>query len=485
MARGITAEQIESAVIDNYSGKQIPCYIGSAPIWQVDDANWASLAGQTFILSSLKDARSKIGYMVPDSGMFTKDISLCEAVTAHFATDNAVGPIIVLLNACTINVDEEEVTENVSISGGTGRLNVDGLAVLSSVTVKDKVKGTNYTVSYDDKGKSIIFNELNKSLGSTIEVTYNKVDTESIVMVSDTFKMLDFFEQTVGYVPNILAAPLWESELIGGTGTETVGSKLIEVSEGKLNKHWFTQCYIQLMSNSKDSVSSEKTSKNYNSPKLKVFWPYVSKGGLIFSLVTQYIVKKLAIDIKNDNVPYESASNEELDIDYICNSSGTRIWQNEKQADSLNEIGVTTCNFSAKSWRTWGICMSNYLESKKEEIKPEYLTDVAVQMRDYVCNDFQSKNIDYIDKPMPDRIVKQIADEYQTTLNELVGSGALLYGTIGYSAENTSATAENGDFIFDLKETSTPPGKSITVKVQYSRDGLVNYSAASEEGADE
>ena len=126
MARGITAEQIESAVIDNYSGKQIPCYIGSAPIWQVDDANWASLAGQTFILSSLKDARSKIGYMVPDSGMFTKDISLCEAVTAHFATDNAVGPIIVLLNACTINVDEEEVTENVSISGGTGRLNVDG-----------------------------------------------------------------------------------------------------------------------------------------------------------------------------------------------------------------------------------------------------------------------------------------------------------------------------------------------------------------------
>ena len=484
MARGISAEQIESELLDSNTGKLVPCYIGSAPIWQVDDTEWNNIAGQAFLITGLKDARKKIGYMLPQSGMFPKDISLCEAINVHFAQNEVVGPIIVLVNAASIDVDENTTTAEVSVKGGTAIINVSGKAVLSSVTVSGKEKGTNYTVSYDDTGTFLVFKELNKSLGEKINVTYNTVATEELVMAADTFDMIDFLEQTIGYVPCVLAAPLWETELIGGTGTETVASKLVDISNGKINSHWYTQCYTQLYSNSRDSVKSEKSTKLFTSPKQKVFWPFASKNGLIYTLVTLFIARKLAIDIENDNIPFESASNEEIDIDFLCNSSGTKIWQKEENATALNEIGVTTCNYTGGSWRTWGVCMANYDENN-ESILPEYMNDVAVQMRDYVCNDFQAKNIDYIDKPLPDRVVKEIVDDYQQELNTLVGVGALLFASISYGADNNSATSEKGDFIFDLKETSTPPGKSIKAKVQYVRDGLTSYSSSSEEGSDE
>lgn len=482
MARGIRAEQIDSELVDDNSGKLIPCYIGSAPIWQVDSENWCDLSGQAFLISGIKDARKKIGYMVPQSGMYSKDISICEAVDVHFAQAEVVGPIMVLLNASTVNV-KEEITTEVSINGGIGTLDVRGLAILSSVVVEKQVKGINFTVNYDETGKYLIFKELNKSLGNKISVTYSIVDTSELVMSPDTFEMIDYLEQTTGYVPCVLAAPLWESELVGGAGSTTVAAKLIEISESTINSHWYTQCFTQLYSNTRDSVLAEKSSKEYESPKQKVFWPFASKNGRIYTLVTLFIARKLAIDIQNDNIPCESASNEELDIDFICNSSGAKIWQKEENANELNEIGITTCNYAGGTWRTWGVCMANYNESNVENILPEHLNDVAVQMRDYICNNFQASNIDYIDKPLPDRIVKEIIDDYQQVLNTLVGIGAISYGEISYSSENSSSSAEKGDFIFSLKETSTPPGKSITAKVQYVRDGLDSYSA--EEGSEE
>lgn len=478
MSRGINAVQQDSELLDAQKSSLIPCYIGSSPYWQVDSPDWEDIAGKAFVLSSLTDAKSKIGFYKPSSGMWPKEYSISEAVYAHFGNKlNAVGPIIVLVNAAAISITTEAVTKSVVISNGVGLVDAGGKAVLSTISITGKVKGIDYTAVYDDNGKSVIITDLKKSLGSSISVSYKEVTgLDTLSMTSTTFEAIDYFEQTIGMVPAVIAAPGWEDALIDGVEGATVALKLKDISEGQINSHWYTQAYAQLISDDRSEVASEKATKGYDSPKMKVCWPYVRKSGLIYSLVTKFIVAKMIVDISNANIPYESASNEIIDIDGLCDALGNVILQKESAANALNEIGVATCNFASGSWRTWGVCMSNYLESNKDNILPEYLNDVAVQMRDFVCNDFQAANFDYIDKPIPTRKAKEIVDDYQVVLNTLVNIGALLYGDIAFkSVENPKSALANGEFVFNIAETNTPPGKSITGKVQYTSVGLDSY----------
>lgn len=479
MSRGIIAVQKDSELLEVSTGSLIPCYIGSAPYWQVDSSKWADIAGQAFVLSGLSEARSKIGFFLPDSGRWPKAYSLCEAVYAHFGDElSAVGPIIVLINKASVTVDADAVSANVAMANGVGSIDVDGKAILNTVTIAGKSKGVDYTAVYDDKGQSIIITDINKALGSTAAVTYSVVEgLDTLVMTSGTFDGIDYFEQTIRKIPCGFAAPGWEDALIDGvTDGVTVGEKLVAISEGKINSHWYTQSYIQLTSAARADVATEKATKGYDSPKTKLCWPFVKKGSLVYSLATYFIVAKMKVDINNGNVPFESASNEIINIDGLCDASGNTIPQKESAANDLNYIGVATCNFVSGAWRTWGVCMANYLESNKENILPEYLNDVAVQMRDYVSNDFQAANFDYVDKPIPTRTAKEIVDDYQLTLNNLVNIGALLYGAVSFkAADNSVSSLANGEFVFSLVETSTPPGKSITVKVQYTATGLETY----------
>ncbi len=477
MSRGINAVQEESELLDGKKSSLIPCYIGSSPYWQIDRTDWASLAGQAFVIKSITDAKSKIGFFKPESGKWARHVSICEAVYAHFGDrKNVIGPIIVLLNAEEVSVAAEPVTANVVISNGYGTLDVGGLAILSSFSITGKVKGIDYTIEYDDTGNVLIITDLKKALGTNVSVTYSVVEKlDTLVFTASTFDAIDYFEQTIFKVPTVLLAPGWDDQVAVPT-ENSVGSMLLNLSEGQINNHWYTQSYAQLSSTARDSIASEKAEKGYNSPKMKVCWPYVKKDGLIYCLTTKFVVAKMKVDISNDNIPFESASNEILDIDGLCDISGKVVLQNEKAANSLNEIGIATCNFAQGDWRTWGVCMSNYLESNKDNIKPEYLNDVAVQMRDYVSNDFQAENFDYIDKPIPPRKAKEIVGDYQVVLNSLVNFGALLFGEISFNtAENPPSSIADGEFVFNIAETNTPPGKSITGKVKYTATGLDSY----------
>lgn len=476
--RGITAVQQNSELLDAQKSSLIPCYIGCAPYWQVDSASWANIAGQAFLIASLADARSKIGFFKPSSGKWAKEFSICEAVDLHFGNKlDAVGPIIVLLNAASISTEAIAAPVSVPISNGTGIIEVEGKAVLHTVTITGKNKGIDYIAYYDDNGRNIIIKDLKKSLGNSANVSYSTVkDIDTLEMASTTFDAIDYFEQTIGKVPSVFAAPGWEEQDIDGVEDSPVANKLIELAESKINNHWYTQGYLQLKSSARADVAAEKATKGYDSPKVKVCWPFARKNGWIYSISTLFIVAKMKVDINNKNVPFESASNEVINIDGLCDESGTIIRQKESEANALNDIGIATCNFVSGSWRTWGVCMSNYLESNKDNILPEYLSDVAVQMRDYVCNDFQDANFDYIDKPIPTRKAKEIVDDYQVVLNALVNSGALLYADISFNrVENPINALANGEFVFSISETNTPPGKSITGIVQYTAAGLESY----------
>lgn len=469
--RGISAIKSDTEITIEELETTIPCYFGCAPYWQVDSSKYNSVPGKSFVIRSVKEATTKIGYMEPKSGVFPKYASLCEAVYTHFKFMEA-GPILVIVNDQKVTETDVKSAQLV-MSKGKGILDVRGLAILSSVSISGKEKGTDFSVEYDDYGQKLIIIE-NSDLGNEITLSWKEVEVDAIELTKTTFENLTYIEQETGYIPDVIAAPGWEKDNI--LGEHIYYDTLIELAEKAMDSHWQIQAYAQIDEISIDDAKQAKDSAKIKSSKMKICYPYVQKDGLILSLSTVTIAAKMLVDAKNEGIPFESASNEIIDIDKVVNSNGDQIRISQEEANGLNNVGIATCAFICGDWRTWGICMSNYSAEVDDldAIDPREQNDVAVQMHDYICNDFQLQNIDYIDKPMSPKTAQAIAQDYQVeVLDVLVKAGALLYGNIEVNTEDSNTT--KGDFKFDIRETNTPPGKSITARVMWSDVGLAAY----------
>lgn len=483
--RGIHAVQIAGDPIAVDSAKCTPLYIGLAPVWQLADEKWKDALGKAFMISSVDDAREKIGYVRPDSGSWSKEYSLCEPVFVHFGDNQHLSaPIMVLVGKCNICESETESSATVSISGGIGYLKVEGLGILSSVSIEGAEFGKDFSAAYDEYGQWIMIRDLTGELGKSVVVKYRTVTNLSSVSISEaTFDVVDLLEQKVGEIPTTLLCPGWEDEHVGGVeSNKTVAQRLMDINRGQIDNHWYTTSIFQLHSNTRSEA--ETTVLNYNYPKAKVCWPYYLSAGLVFHMSVIYAYEKLIVDLRHTDakgIPFESESNEEIHLKgCLCDASGNIIEQTDKQADELNDIGIATAKFVKGGWRTAGAVMSNYYADNVANIAADELNDVAVRMKDYVCNDFQSAYMNEVDKPIPPRRVKEILDDYGIALGGLVALGALLYADITYNAaDNTAAGNANGEFVFAIKETNTPPGSLIKAKVSYTPEGLNAYTEVS------
>lgn len=480
--RGIHAVQVAGSPIAVDAAGCTPLYVGMAPVWQLDDANWRNVLGQAFMISSVDDAREKIGYVQPESGAWKKEYSLSEPVAVHFGDEQHLSaPIMVLVGKCDIEESESEETATVTLSGGVGYLDAKGVGILTSVSVTDFEKGTDYSVEYDEFGRWIVLRDLSGNMGKVVTVTYKTVEGLDDLFISEsTFDVIDLIEQKVGEIPTTLLCPGWETSHVGGIAdNKTIAQRLMDINKGRIDNHWYTTSIFQLEAESRTAAETEVLT--YNHPKAKVCWPYYLSDGLVYHLAVIYAYEKLVVDLRHTDakgIPYESESNEEIYLKgCLCDVSGTVIEQTDKQADDLNDVGIATAKFVKGGWRTAGVVMSNYYADNVANIAADELNDVAVRMKDYVCNDFQSAYMDDVDKPIPPRRVKEIRDDYGISLSGLVSMGALLYAEISYNAsDNTAAGNANGEFVFAIKETNTPPGSLIKAKVSYTPDGLDAYA---------
>ena len=469
MARGISVVQVKSQPLAiSVKNARIPCYIGQAPIWQVDDSKWEDLAGQAFIIKNTDEMKEKVGFYRPENGSWAKQFSLCCPAVYHLEV-KLVAPIAILVNKQSIQTGEKETKELVFTEGQA--VIEDPYIVLSSFGIEGKEKGTDYKVEYDGNGRNVIVTALTEM--ATESASYKKVNGESITFSPDTFEELDYLEQTIGIVPTLFASPIWDNEVMQSSG-KTVGQKLMEVIQEPLNGHWYVQGIVNL---SGETMEEAKTCKgNFKNYKVKAAWPCVCKSDYIYPLSVVYAAIKQQIDGDNDGVPYVSASNEPIDMDYLCTESGAKVRLKEADSTALNELGIATANFSAMQWVTWGVCMSNYTEAGVGKISPDQLNDVAVQMKDYVSNLFQETYARQLDKPMTKRAANDIVTGFQSMLDGLVTIGALIYAEVAFlNSENSTAQLADGVFTFSIAETNTPPGKAIIGKVAYSAEALTSY----------
>ncbi|HWQ29881.1 MAG TPA: phage tail sheath protein [Negativicutes bacterium] len=454
----------------------IPVYIGTAPVHQL--ADYSGVINTPVLVSGYDEAKAAVGYN-EDFANF----NLCEAISAHFRNDiQSIGPII-LINVLDPDTDQTaDKTASVTITNGKGTI-ANNKVILKSVVITGKTLGTDYEAYYNDNGDKVIIKELVAgSLGATATVAFDEVSltgitSDDIVGAYDSTTdkrtgsyCIELIYQELNLIPSILLAPGWTDD---PDVEQALLARCLDI-----NGHWDTTVFVDIDTSTAGTVAAAitwKATNSYNSKYEKVFWPAAKKDGLVYHLSTLAAVTKQYIDYYNDNIPYETPSNKKLDIVGLCLESGTAVKFDEAQANTLNAVGITTGIFSGGKYVLWGPHMGCYEYGVTEA--PEEVFDVNIWMDQYLNNDFQNRNMDNVDKPVDRRDIDYILNVEQQRLNSLITDGKLLYGKIEFRATNNpDSDLIQGDFVFDSMVTYTPPGKSLTQRLQYTDKGVASLT---------
>lgn len=475
---GIYGESIpsQSQLPPNNVGT-LPVYIGTAPIGQLSD--YSNVINKPILVNSFEEAKAAVGYN-DDFANYT----LCEAIDAHFRNNiRSIGPII-LINVLDPATHKKSATAaSVTIANGKGYIDNKNV-ILKTVAVGTKVLGTDFKAYYNDDGSKVVFEEIVAgSLGATASVTFDETDPTTVadddiigVYESTTDKRtgsycIELIYQQLNVVPTILLAPGWSDSK---DVEQALLARCLDI-----NGHWNTTVFAELDASvttaTVATVQTWKTTNIYNSKFEKVFWPAAKKGTKVYHLSTLAAVNKQLVDYNNGNIPYETPSNKQIDIDALCTTASVVISFDEKQANVLNSKGITTGIFSGGKWVLWGPHMANYEYGVTD--KPEDIFDVNVWMDQYLNNDFQLRNMSIVDTPIDRRDIDYILNNEQMRLDALVTDGKLLYGKIEFRPiSNPTSDMIQGDFVFDSAVTNTPVGKSLTQRLQYTDAGIATLS---------
>ncbi len=478
---GVYGEQVAYAGgTPQTSTGTVPAYIGTAPIHQLNtagasDFDYSPYINKAVVLSSYAAASGYTGYS-SDWEAFTA----CEAISAHFlAPDTPIGPIICVNMADPTVLESTDTTTTVTLSGAygsrVGYIN-DPLAAIENIALGALVSG--YSMEYsDDSIKVTITDETYTD--ATIDAAYKRIDVSTTAITAAKMETaldaLDVVEQSTGYIPNIIAAPGW-SQL------PDYHEKMLTKVKTKLAEKWYSIMCSDIPStetvNTPALAIAWKSENGYTSKWDKVFWPMVRYGTEKYHLSTIACVKMQTIDTDAGDVPYISPSNKVIPADSTVLADGTEILLSETVANGMNEVGITTTNIIRGALRLWGLHMANYSYATQDSIDPENRQDAGVRMGMYMLNYLQYNYLDRVDNPIARRDIDAILASVQQWLNAMVNAGQLLYGTVSFVAsENSTSDMQSGDFVFTVKDTTTPNAKSLTFKSQYVDDGLSALTA--------
>lgn len=451
----------------------LPVYIGRLPVHQLMD--YTGKVNQPILIQSFPDAQTKVGY---SDGNWA-DYDLCEAVYAHFKNAiQPIGPIVVVnvLDPSTMKTTGQSAS--VTLVNGQGYIN-DDKVILSTCAITGKVPGTDFSVEYTTDGSKVLVKDLKGALVSPVTVNFSKVNpalvtkneviggTNSTTGAKTGISVVDLVYRVHNRVPTILDAPGWSH-------IADVDVALKAAAQG-INGHFYAWVNSNLAADSNaDTLEEAKTWKdtnNYAGTNEGPCWPLAKNGTRVFHLSTLTTVTMQWVDAANDSIPFETPSNKPIDITGVCTAAGTELVYDQVQANDLNSKGIRTAIYWGGRWVLWGSHTGAYSYGTVMDPKDKF--DCNVRMLQFILNEFQLRYGIEVDKPMNRSRIDTILNDYQERMDNLVTRGALLYGKVEFTeTSNPTSDIVEGDFDFDISTTTTPPGKSLTAKLQYTTKGI-------------
>ncbi|MDA3732386.1 phage tail sheath protein [Niameybacter massiliensis] len=449
----------------------LPVYFGTLPVHQFRE--YSDKVNTPILVSSFSAAQVQAGYN-DEWSSFT----LCEAIDAHFRNNiKPIGPIVLINVLDPSKHATENKTVTVSLLNKTGYIE-NNKVILNSISIADKQLGVDYDVKYTSDGNRLEIKDIKGTILTPVEVSFKEVDlalvTESELIggtdaetgIKTGISVVDYVYLTHNMVPTLFCAPGWSEK-------ETVDTALKAASQ-KINNHWYAFVNSDIESTSVKTIKhakQAKVEKSYVSSNESPCWPMAYKGTKKYHLSTLATVTMQWVDYENGGVPYETPSNKPVDVVGMCLADGKPIIFDQVQANDLNSKGIRTLSYWGGRWVLWGGHTGEYEYGK--DIDKKNVFDCSVRMLQYIANTFQSRYGIQVDKPMNRALKDTILNDMQEWLDNLIAQGKILLGEIVFEeTSNPTSDVVEGDFVFDIATTTTPPGKSLTAKICYTVEGI-------------
>ena len=462
----------------------VPVYVGLAPVHLIRGYADAGVVNHPVKLTNLADAQNKVG-ISDDWGTY----GLAEAIDAHFNNIlGNVGPIYVInvLDPDTMR-KAATTTKTVAITNGMGSF-VDADIILDTLevsvttgsgndaTTTKKTEGTDYTVGYNFAKKTVTIEGL---ADGNVSVSYKTVDTSGVTKdeIIAGIQKLDVVYSESFEIPNLIAAPGWSQ-------IPEVYNALVSGAQ-KIDGHWDAFVYADLPLVQADGTTAVdtiekaiawKNANGFTAERSKVFWPMAVKNdGKTYHLSTLGIVETQRIDYEHDSIPMETCGNKAVPVvkQYFGNSENAF---GQARGRDLAAAGITTVVPWAGEWVLWGDHTAAYAYGAN--VEPRAIFDTSLRMLFHITNSFQQEWSPRIDRPMTLRLRDEIINREQEKLDAYASIGALIGSpTVEFLESDNSVTdMMNGDFVWNILVTPTPPLKSATVKVAYTDAGFSVYT---------
>lgn len=478
------ADAVQSAA----SSGSVPVYIGTAPVNLLGSSD--GKVNVPIKIRSLNEAQQLLGHF-GDGSKWSK-YTLCEAVAAHFANGKGnIGPIYVInvLDPAAHKKDESTTTSLTFVNKRATIVGDD--IILSSFALDGKALGTDYTLSYDFNKSTLTVTDISaEGISEPIQATYDEVDHKKITAAEiiggadesgnlTGISAVALVYQTCNVVPTHLAAPGWSDQ-------KSVYNALLSASQ-QINGHWYAFVFADLAiaeTTTRAAAKKWKEDNGYTSGFSKVFWPK-AKGsdGNVYSLSTLALVEQLRTDAANGDIPFETCGNKTIPITGLYFGEGVKANFDKLQANDLTAAGITTAIYWEGNWRVWGDHTAAYTFGASGDVRNNF--DVNIMMLFYIMNSFQKEWGSVIDQPMTVALSQTILNREQEKLDSLVARGALIGNPLVTFDEsnNPDADIREGQFVWEISATNTPPLKAATAIVRYTDAGYSVY--VNESGGEE
>ncbi len=443
----------------------LPVIVGTAPVHLASDDEGLSNVNKPQLIYSYDEAVRLFGYS-DDWEKYT----LCEFIYSQFALF-AMSPCV-LINVLDPSAHKETIAPaDFTITNGEANLGQD-VILANGVTFEagtTYTAGTDYSLGYDESGNAILSVIKGGRLAnvSKVKVGFTRLKP-SVITANDIIggvdastgkytglELINSVFPKFRLVPGLIGCPKWS--------TKPEVAAVMRAKAENINGLFTAMSVVDIPSDSEGAdryteVPEWKNQHNYTGNHEIVCWPMVKLGDKVFHLSTQLIGLMNQVDAGNDDTPYESPSNKNLQMDSCVVSSGSEIDLGIESANYLNGQGVVTALNWIGGWRAWGNRTGIY--PANTDVKDCFIP--TRRMFDWVGNEFILTFWQKVDQGMNPRLIQTIINSYNVRLNGLQARGFLLGGRIEFqSVENPTTDLLDGILRFHIYFAPPPPAEQI------------------------
>ncbi len=278
-----------------------------------------------------------------------------------------------------------------------------------------------------------------------------------------------------GVVCNLACCP-------GRTSGDIVSALKTNVT--KTNGHWDGMAVFDVIQTDEQAPNSiVDVSKVVNDNKFEngiAVWPSVKTmaGNTISGAAVVCALYARNDGLRND-IPVRSIGNTNVSIVGAClrsDTTQTPILMEEAEATEIQQNGIITfLNVGGGTYQTWGDHTSLVTNGTVADERARF--DSTIRVLYMLMNRFQQKYGFTIDSPMTLTMRNDVIQEENDYLAYLQSVGAIIGDAtcVFKRDDNTPDGIAQGQFVWSIEATITPPLKYAQLNVAYSQAGLSVY----------